>query len=159
MTNIVHLHERQMRDDDYIGYSSGITGFRSPGPCSIACLLIAPDGRELTRELVDTGIHGSGHDAEYLALTLLSRVVMKQFVRVHNLRIFCSNQLVVNQLSGRWQVHVDRHRQFVKKITSTLCDIHWGITWLPARDNPLKAWHWEHANKQGATPEAKQQHA
>ena len=115
MNNVVHLHERQITDD-FIGYTSGITGSQSTGPCSIAYLLTAPDGSELAKESINTSIVGTGHDAEYLAVTLLSRVVRSRFAYIKNLSIFCSDQLVVNQLSGQWRIQVEQHQQFVKKI-------------------------------------------
>jgi ribonuclease HI len=143
MSNVFHLHERQMRVDDYIGYASGITGFQHPGPLSIAYLLIAPDGTELERELINTNMSGSGHDAEYLAVMYLSRAVATSFPDVKNLRIFSSSQLVVNQLCGRWSTYTDRFRIFGEKIRSNLKHIQWDIAYIPRPDNQLKDWHWE----------------
>ncbi len=57
--------------------------------------------------------------------------------------MYCSDQLVVNQLSGRWQVRVDRLQMFVDKIAGDLSDIRWGITWIPRIENPFKDWHWK----------------
>lgn len=142
MNNVIHLNERQMRIDEYVGYASGITGFQHPGPLSIAYALIAPDGNELARELINTNMIGSGHEAEYLATMYLSRAVATRFPDVKNLRIFSSSQLVVNQLCGHWRIYVDRFQTFVAKIHSNLKDIQWDINFISRLDNQLKDWHW-----------------
>ncbi|MGO9569314.1 MAG: hypothetical protein ACLP5H_17395 [Desulfomonilaceae bacterium] len=147
MNNIVPPDDPQSRIDNYIGYTSGITGSQAPGPCSAAYLLISPDGNELFREIMDTGIHSTGHDAEYLAVALLSRVVRTRFAHIKNLFIFCSDKLVGHQLSGLWQVRVARHQQFAEKIASNLKNIQWGIKWIPLVEHQLKDWHWENYKK------------
>lgn len=143
MSNVMPPHKRQMGIEDYIGYTSGITGLQQPGALSIAYLLLTPDGEELARELIDTKISGSAHDAEYLALMCLSRAVAIRFPDVKNLRIYSSSQLVVNQLRGNWRIYVNRFRIFGEKIHSNLEHMQWSIAYLPRTDNPLKNWHWE----------------
>jgi ribonuclease HI len=151
MNRVVHLHARQMNVRDCEGYSSGITELGNPGVCSAAYLLMAPNGTELAKELVNTGLRGSGHDAEYLALRLLSSAVKSRFRRVRRLSLFSSSQLVVNQLSGRWRIRVPLHQQFVEEISLNLHDLEWSIEWTPAVANPIKAWHWKHYEEKGDT--------
>jgi hypothetical protein len=137
-----NIHEPQMRDN-YTGYASGITGFQHPGPLSIAYLLIAPDGTQLARELLNTNMTGSAHESEYLAVMCLARAVAIRFPDIKNLRIFSSSQLVVNQLCGRWSTYTDRFRIFADKIHTDVRHIHWDISWIPRIENQLKQWHWE----------------
>ncbi len=128
----------------FIAYASGITGDSNPGPISIAYLLVAPDGKELCKELVDTAINGSGHDAEYLSVMHLSRAITSCFDNITNLSVYSSSKLLVNQLSGRWAIRVQRHQTFVDKITSHFSNINWDVTWIPRIENPMKTWHWEY---------------
>ena len=142
MNNIVIPDVPHLRDN-YIGYTSGITGFQHPGALSIAHLLTSPDGTELARELINTNRIGSGHEAEYLAVMHLSRAIAIRFPDIKNLWIFSSSQLVVNQLCGRWSTYTDRFQIFADKIHSDLRHIQWGITYKPRLDNPFKNCHWE----------------
>ena len=93
---------------------------------------------------MDTGINGSGHDAEYVSVMFLSRVITSHFDCIKNISIYSSSKLVVNQLSGRWAIRLQRHQTFVDKITSDLSNIVWDITWIPRVESHLKDWHWEH---------------
>lgn len=151
MSQVVHLQARQMNVRDCEGYASGITVLGNPGVCSAAYLLMAPNGTELARDLVTTGLRGSGHDAEYLALRLLSSAVKCRFPRVRRLSLFSSSQLVVNQLSGRWRIRVPVHQQFVEEISLNLHDLEWSIEWVPGAANSIKAWHWQRVREQGET--------
>ncbi len=128
----------------FIAYTSGITGDTNPGPISIAYLLLAPDGQELCKELVDTAINGSGHDAEYLSVMHLSRAIASSFDNITDLSVYSSSKLLVNQLSGRWAIRVQRHQTFVDKIALDLSNISWNVTWISRIENPMKTWHWEY---------------
>jgi len=141
-SNIIHMHDPQM-GHAHIAVTIGITGSQHPGPISISYLLIAPDGTELARESMETGINGTCHEAEYLAIMLLSRVVRSRFGSIKSLSILSSDQLVVHQLTGRWRIRVDRFQTYVDKIHLSLKDIEWGIAWIPRVGNQLKDSHWE----------------
>jgi hypothetical protein len=153
-TDILHLHEPHVTSQDYVGYTSGITGVKGPGPCSATYLLVGPDGQEITRELMKTDMCGTGHDAEYLAVRFLTKVVTSQFPYIRTLCIMSSNLLVVNQLCGRWRIRVERYQKLVHMIQSTLEGLHWYVTWIPGGCNPLKPWHWEQ-HKELDSPDSK----
>ena len=93
----------------------------------------------------------SGHDAEYLAVMLLCRVVTSRFAHVGNLSILCCDQLVVNQLSGTWRIGLKRFQTFVEKVSLDLKGVQWGITWIPRIANPIKTWHWDNYHQDNNT--------
>ncbi len=157
MESTAPLRGHQTNSNGYTAYTSGITGDSNPGPISIAYLLVAPDGQKLERELMSTGINGSGHDAEYVSLMFLCRLIKSRFAYIESLSIYSSSKLVVNQLSGRWAIRVQRHQTFVDKITSDLSDIVWDITWTPRIENPIKTWHWEYCSCPEASVKASTQ--
>ena len=138
MSNLIHLCERRGR---HVAYTSGITGRSGSGYVSTASLIIAPDGRELKREFNHTRIWGSLHDAEYMGVQSLINLLEEQSA-INRLSVYCSSQFVVNQLTGKCNIKMSRHQDFVDDIINTLSHIDLSFTWIPGRRNLIKNWHW-----------------
>jgi hypothetical protein len=133
-------------DTTYTAYVSGIAGDTGSGLMSVAFLLIGPDGTEITREFHDYNTWGSPHDAEYKALLHLIDS-LKDRPEIKNLSILSSNNMIVNQMTGKWRINVDRHREYYVEVNTgfsrrfKIGGI--GLSYVPKAENRVKEWHWE----------------
>ena len=111
---------------------------------SVAFLLIGPEGDELIWDFHDTETHGSPHDAEYKALLHLIDI-LKDHSEIENLSVLSSNNMVVNQMTGKWRINVDRHRDYYVEINMGIWQLFKiaTMTYVPKGENRVKAWHWK----------------
>jgi len=81
--------------------------------------------------------NGTNNEAEYSGVLLGINKIIELGIRNANVHFLSDNQLVVNQLSGRWRIKDPRMRSYVDEIRSLLdqYEIEASFTYIPREKN------------------------
>jgi ribonuclease HI len=115
-----------------IAYTDG--GSDRNGQAYVGVVMINEDGEIVCEHSHSIG-KGTNNEAEYSAVILAIYQAIEE--ESDEIQIFCDSKLVVNQISGEWNIHENHIKEYHEEVMRLAKHIDIEVEWIPRAENKV----------------------